>query len=55
MIKLLNTAGIQPGEKAVITFDYVVDEDNASVAATPSKLGAVNDFMPYYYFEAGSA
>jgi hypothetical protein len=35
MIKVLNTAGIQPGEKAVITFDYVVDEDTTSVTANP--------------------
>jgi hypothetical protein len=38
MIKLLNTAGIQPGEKATITFDYVVDEDTASVTTNPEKI-----------------
>jgi hypothetical protein len=55
MIKVVNTANIQPGEKVVITFDYVVDEDQNSVITNPQKLGAVNDFMPYYYFQAGSA
>jgi hypothetical protein len=38
MIKILNTAGVQPGEKAVITFDYVVDETVLTVDAHPEKL-----------------
>jgi hypothetical protein len=55
MIKIENTAGMQPGEKATITFDYIVDEDENSVTSHPEKLGAINDFRPYYYFQAGSA
>jgi hypothetical protein len=55
MIKIENTAGMQPGERATLTFKYIVDEDEASVATHPEKLGAINDFRPYYYFQAGSA
>ena len=55
MIRVVNTSGIQPGEKAVITFEYVVDEDKNSVDQYPERLGSINDFRPYYYFEAGSA
>jgi hypothetical protein len=38
MIKIENTAGMQPGEKATLTFDYIVDEDETSVASHPEKL-----------------
>jgi hypothetical protein len=55
MIKIENTVGMQPGEKATLTFDYIVDENETSVASHPEKLGAINDFRPYYYFQAGSA
>jgi hypothetical protein len=55
MIKVENTAGMQPGEKATLTFKYIVNEDETSVATHPEKLGAINDFRPYYYFQAGSA
>jgi hypothetical protein len=38
MIKIENTAGMQPGEKATLTFDYIVDEDENSVTSHPEKL-----------------
>jgi hypothetical protein len=38
MIQLTNIASIQPGEKATITFDYVVDETPASVELNPEKI-----------------
>ncbi|MDR0859426.1 MAG: hypothetical protein LBO09_00095 [Candidatus Peribacteria bacterium] len=38
MIKIINTAGIAPGEKATLTFDYVVDETPTTVDLNPEKL-----------------
>jgi hypothetical protein len=38
MIKVENTVGMQPGEQALLTFDYIVDEDEVSVASAPEKL-----------------
>jgi len=55
MIKVVNTIGIPAGEKTVLEFDYVVDETLASVGLDPSRLGAINDFRPYYYFNAGTS
>ncbi|MDL2212276.1 Ig-like domain-containing protein, partial [Erysipelotrichaceae bacterium OttesenSCG-928-M19] len=52
MIQLVNNVGIDIHEKAVIEFVYVVDETAESVKDT-DKLGAINDFKPYYYYDAG--
>jgi hypothetical protein len=55
MIRVINTSTMQAGERAILEFDYIVDETESSIIADPTKLGSINDFMPYYYFDAGSA
>ncbi|MCA9364791.1 MAG: carboxypeptidase regulatory-like domain-containing protein [Candidatus Moranbacteria bacterium] len=55
MIRVINTGGILPLERAVLSFDYVIDETSASIALNPSKLDSINDFRPYYFFDAGSS
>lgn len=39
---------------ATLTFPYTIDETISSLQTDPSKLGKINDFRPYYYFDAGS-
>ncbi len=55
MIRVFNNSNnMVPGEKFVLSLKYQVDE----VAGAPgieAKLGKVNDFMPYYYYDAGNA
>lgn len=54
MIRVKLDTQMQPGEKAVFTFTYKVDETKDSVEGT-EKQGAINDFRPYAYFNAGSS
>ncbi|MBK2404675.1 hypothetical protein EPJ90_07510 [Erysipelothrix sp. strain 2 (EsS2-7-Brazil)] len=52
MIRLENTSGsVESGERAVLVMDYVVDETPATAIG---KLGKINDFMPFYSFDAGT-
>lgn len=53
MIKVVNTTGMARGEKATLKCDYIVDETDTSLAANPEKLNSVNDFRPFYSFQAG--
>lgn len=52
MIRLENTSGsVDSGERAILVMDYIVDETPATAVG---KLGQINDFMPFYSFDAGT-
>ncbi|MGL5041618.1 MAG: SdrD B-like domain-containing protein [Culicoidibacterales bacterium] len=54
MIRVTNTTGIGIGERVLLVKNYIVDETLETITAFPERLGAINDFRPYYRFEAGS-
>ncbi len=51
MIRVTNTSGMTRGERLNVIFAYEVAENDASVAASPEKLNAVQDFRPHYYYK----
>ncbi|QIK70401.1 LapB repeat-containing protein [Erysipelothrix sp. HDW6C] len=55
MIRVVNKSGnMVPGEKFTVVFEYEVDEV-AGAPETEARLGKVNDFRPYYFYDAGNA
>ncbi|MGL5042337.1 MAG: SdrD B-like domain-containing protein [Culicoidibacterales bacterium] len=55
MIRVINTKGIDVGQRVLLSKAYIVDETVETITEFPQRLGTINDFRPYYSFEAGSA
>lgn len=54
MIRVKAT-NIQAGEKATLVFDYAINETPDSVSGEgANKLGKINDFRPFFNFDAGT-
>ena len=54
MIRISND-DVATNEKAIIKFSYDVAENAATIVQKPSKLGGINDFMPYIFLETETA